>query len=69
MYAKLPSQTEFVAHSEPSVKIVNALSGAGMTLSWGFAEESIAGWDESSTKEPVRAIGDRSISEKIAIRY
>ncbi len=43
VYAKLPGQTEFVAHPEAGVTIVNALSGAGMTLSFGLAAELMAG--------------------------
>jgi FAD dependent oxidoreductase TIGR03364 len=41
VYAKLPGKTEFIAHPESGVTIVNALSGAGMTLSFGLAEEVI----------------------------
>ncbi len=41
VYAKLPGQTEFIAEPESNVVIVNALSGAGMTLSFGLAEENI----------------------------
>jgi FAD dependent oxidoreductase TIGR03364 len=39
IYAKLPGQTEFVAQPEARVTIVNAPAGAGMTLSFGLAEE------------------------------
>ncbi|MBD2304461.1 TIGR03364 family FAD-dependent oxidoreductase [Chroococcidiopsis sp. FACHB-1243] len=59
VYAKLPGQTEFVAQPEPGVTIINALSGAGMTLSFGFAEESIADGDASRTEEVVGAVGER----------
>jgi D-hydroxyproline dehydrogenase subunit beta len=42
VYAKLPGETEFITHPQPGVTIVNALSGAGMTLSFGLAEEVMA---------------------------
>lgn len=42
VYAKLPGKTEFVTHPEPGVTVINALSGAGMTLSFGLAEEQIS---------------------------
>jgi FAD dependent oxidoreductase TIGR03364 len=42
VYAKLAGKTEFIAEPEPNVTIVNALSGAGMTLSFGLAEENIS---------------------------
>lgn len=41
VYAKLPGQTEFIAHPESGVTVVNALSGAGMTLSFGLAKEIV----------------------------
>lgn len=43
VYAKLAGQTEFIARPEPDVTIVNGLSGAGMTLSFGLAEEVVSG--------------------------
>jgi hypothetical protein len=39
IYAKLPGKTEFIAHPEVGVTIVNGLSGARMTLSFGLGEE------------------------------
>jgi len=39
VYPKLSGATEFVSRPEPGVTIVNALSGAGMTLSFGLAHE------------------------------
>lgn len=43
VYAKCPGKTELVTYPETGVTIVNALSGAGMTLSFGLAEEVITG--------------------------
>lgn len=42
IYAKLKGKTEFVSRPESGVLIVNGLSGAGMTLSFGLAEELVA---------------------------
>ena len=42
VYAKLPGQTEWIVEPEPGVTVINALSGAGMTLSWGLAAEMFA---------------------------
>jgi FAD dependent oxidoreductase TIGR03364 len=39
IYPKLPGKTEFIAQPEKDVTIVNGLSGAGMTLSFGLAQE------------------------------
>lgn len=44
MYAKHPEKTEYVAEPEDGVKIITGFGGAGMTFSFGFAEEEIAGW-------------------------
>lgn len=39
IYPKLEGKTEFIKQVEPGVTIVNGLGGAGMTLSFGLAEE------------------------------
>lgn len=39
VYPKLPGQSDFVMEASPGVWIVNGLSGAGMTMSFGLAQE------------------------------
>ncbi len=41
IYPKLEGQTEFVREADPNVWIVNGLSGAGMTMSFGLAQELV----------------------------
>ncbi len=43
IYPKLKGATEFIAHPSPGVTIVNGLSGAGMTMSFGLAQEIVEG--------------------------
>ncbi len=42
IYAKRPGRSELVADPLPGVTVVNALSGAGMTLSFGLAQDVLA---------------------------
>ncbi len=42
IYPKLEGEADFVVQPEPGVTIVNGLSGAGMTLAFGLAEEVLA---------------------------
>ncbi len=42
IYPKLPGKTEFIANPAEGVQVVTGLSGAGMTLSFGLAEELVA---------------------------
>lgn len=41
IYPHLEDGSELISHPEPSVTIVNGLGGAGMTLSFGLAEENL----------------------------
>ncbi len=41
VYAKLAGKTEWIETPQPGVTLVNALGGAGMTLSFGLAEEIV----------------------------
>ena len=41
VYAKLKGKTEFIAEPENGVTVVNGLGGAGMTMSFGLAEEVV----------------------------
>lgn len=51
VYPKLAGKTEFIAQPEENVTIVNGLGGAGMTLSFGLAQEVMAGNFMLSTKQ------------------
>lgn len=41
VYAKIPKKTELIINPEDGVTIINGLGGAGMTLSFGLAEETV----------------------------
>jgi hypothetical protein len=41
VYARIPGKTDLIAHPQPGVTIINAMGGAGMTLSLGLAEELV----------------------------
>ncbi|MCY4605799.1 MAG: TIGR03364 family FAD-dependent oxidoreductase [Gemmatimonadetes bacterium] len=45
IYAKHPDQADFIADPAPGVKIVNGISGAGMTTAFGLAEEVFTKWE------------------------
>ncbi|WP_327321207.1 TIGR03364 family FAD-dependent oxidoreductase [Streptomyces sp. NBC_01210] len=42
IYPSVPGATELVVQPEPGVTVVNGLGGAGMTLSFGLAEENLS---------------------------
>ena len=43
IYAKVPGRTEYVAQPEEDVLVVTGLGGAGMTLSFGLADDVVEG--------------------------
>ena len=45
VYAKHPDQAAFIAEPASGVKIVNGVGGAGMTISFGLADEIFAEWE------------------------
>lgn len=44
VYPKLPGRLDVVLEPAANVQIVNGLGGAGMTLSFGLAEEVVSRW-------------------------
>jgi glycine/D-amino acid oxidase-like deaminating enzyme len=43
-YVKHPTEAYVVAHPESNVLVVTGVGGAGMTLSFGLAEQVVAEW-------------------------
>lgn len=44
LYPKIPGKSHLIESPESGVVVINALSGAGMTLSFGLAEENFLSW-------------------------
>ena len=40
-------QTQVVLHPRKNITMVTAMGGLGMTLSWGLAQQTVAGWSKS----------------------
>lgn len=52
IYAKVSGRTEFVANPADGVTVVTGLGGAGMTLSFGLAEEMVSGGYKTTSSVP-----------------
>jgi FAD dependent oxidoreductase TIGR03364 len=56
VYAKHPAQPVFVAEPQPGVKIRTAAGGAGMTLSFGLADDLFKSWHEAVSPSTLTAV-------------